>query len=178
VKYRLGIVIALVTSPLALGSPANAKGMSGVTITGAGLDRPIVLGYRTDVLDFPTDSAALDRLMATAPMFGDTAGAYVPARSTDLGPALRLTWSVHWKTTQRVVQDLYPYAPRGPVFHTRAGQPIFDRLTTDEWHQTGPRTLAVLRSVGVPAARELRAARAVMAFARPSIAAGQAMLRW
>jgi hypothetical protein len=55
---------------------------------------------------------------------------------------------------------------------------MFDRLTTDEWYQTGPRTLAVLQSVGVPAAAELRVARAVMAFVRPSITAGRAMLRW
>ena len=170
-KRRLGIVIALAASVLAIGSPADAKGMSGVTITGAGLGRPIVLDYRTD-------SAALERLMATAPLFGNTTGAYVPARSTELGPALRLTWTVEWTTTQRVVQDVYPYAPRGPVFHTPADQPILDQLTTNEWYQTGPATLAVLQSAGVPAAGELRAARAVIAFAHWWIAAGRAILRW
>lgn len=168
---KLAIVVAFAASALALGSPADAKGISGVAITGAGLDRPIVL-------DFRVGTFALERLMATAPLFGDTTGAYVRTRSTELGPALRLTWTVEWKTVQRVVQDVYPYAPRGPVFHTPAGQPIEDQLTTDEWYQTGPGTLAVLQSVGVPAAAELRAARAMMALTRPSVTAGHAILRW
>ena len=170
-KRRLGIVIALAASVVALGSPADAKGMSGVTITGAGLGRPIVL-------DFRTDPAALERLMVTAPMFGDASGGYARDGFTDLGLPLRLTWSLEWETTQHVVQVVYPYAPRGPVFHTLSGQPIFDGLTTDEWYQTGPSTLALLQSVGVPAPGELRAARAVLAFARQWIAAGQTILRW
>jgi hypothetical protein len=168
---KLGIVIALAASALALGSPAEAKGMSGVTITGAGLGHPIVLDVRTD-------AAALERLMVTAPMFGDATGGSAPDGLADLGLPLRLTWTVGWKTTQHVVQVVYPYAPRGPVFHTLSGQPIFDQLTADEWYQTGPRTLAVLQSVGVPAPGELRAARAVLAFVQPWITAGQAILRW
>ncbi len=170
-KRRLAIVIALAASVLAIGSPADAKGMSGVTITGAGLGRPIVL-------DFRTDGAALERLMATAPMFGDTTDGYVRDGFTDLGLPLRLTWSVHWKTTQHVIQLVYPYAPGGPVVHTPAGQRIFDGKTVSEWHQTGPSTLAVLQAVGVPSAGELRAARAVMAFAQQWIAAGRAIVRW
>jgi hypothetical protein len=171
VTRLLGIVIAVAASVVALGSPADAKGMSGVTITGAGLGRPIVV-------DFRTDAAALERLMAVAPYFGDTFGTFGAAWTTDLGPSLRLTWSVEWETTQHVVQLVYPYAPGGPVFHTAAGQPIFDRKTVSEWYQTGPSTLTALQSVGVPSAGELRVARAVMAFARSWIAAGQAIVRW
>jgi hypothetical protein len=172
VKRRLGIVVVvLAASVLALASPAEAKGMSGVTITGTGLGRPIVL-------DFRTDGAAFERLMAVAPYFGDTTGAGVPARPTELGLPLRLTWSLEWETTQHVVQLIYPYAPGGPVVHTPAGQPIFDRRTVSEWYQTGPSTLAVLQSVGVPSADELRAARAVMAVAWSWITAGQALVRW
>ena len=170
-KHRLVIVVALAASALALGSPAEAKGMSGVTITGAGLDRPIVL-------DFRTDGAALERLMVTAPMFGFTTTGYAADGFTDLGLPLRLTWTVEWQPTQHVVQLVYPYAPRGPVFHTPSGQRIFDHLTADEWYQTGPRTLALLQSVGVPARGELRSARTLLAFAQSAIGWGQSILRW
>jgi hypothetical protein len=174
-KHRvgLGIVIALAASVATIGSPVDAKGMSGVTITGAGLGRPIVVDYRTD-------SVALDRLMAIAPYFADTStGAPVAARrAIGLGPPLRLTWSVEWETTQRVIQNIYPYAPGGPMVHTPAGQPMFDRKTMSEWYQAGPDVLAALQSVGVPSGGELRAARAIMAFTGPSTLARHAIVLW
>jgi hypothetical protein len=64
------------------------------------------------------------------------------------------------------------------VFHTPAGQPIFDQKTADEWYVTGPSTLAVLQSIGVPAPGELRTERSMIAFLRSWITAGPAILRW
>ena len=176
---RLRIVAVITTTAIALSaSPAEAKGISRLTITGTGVDRAIVVGG--------DGSMALSRILDAAVVFEALESSSVAGQSAlrtptnpsvpDLGPRLRLTWSVEWSHTQHVVQDLYLYARDGPLLHTPAGQQFFDRTTTSQWHGASPRLVEVLQAVGVPTAAQLRAS-AAAANRFPSTGSG-VIARW
>ena len=88
---------------------------------------------------------------------------------------MRLRWSVEWFHTQYVVQDIYPYAPGGPLLHTPAGQKVFDQTTAGGWYRAAPRLVDLLQSAGVPSLAELqKASTVVSSYVRP---AGM-IIRW
>jgi hypothetical protein len=154
---KLRILTVVAATLVAFGSPAEAKGVSKVTITGVGLERAIVVGG--------DGSPALSRILGASEFFVamDGGGAdRVALRSaadptqSHLGPRLRLTWSVEWYHTQHLIQDLYLYAEGGPLFHTPPGQPFFDQTTEGAWHRGSPRLVNVLQAVGVPSPAQLQ----------------------
>jgi hypothetical protein len=176
---KLRILTVVAATLVAFGAPAEAKGVSRLTITGVGLERTIVVGG--------DGSLALSRILGASEFFvamdGGGAGAdHVALRSaadpqeSDLGPRLRLTWSVEWYHTQYVVQDLYLYADGGPVLYTPAGQALFDQTTTGAWHRGSPRLVDVIQAVGVPSPALLRAAAA--AASAPLRVGASTILRW
>jgi hypothetical protein len=155
---KLRILTVVAATLVAFGSPAEAKGVSKVTITGVGLERAIVVG-----------GDGLSRILGASEfivaMDGGDADRVALRSAPDptqshLGPRLRLTWSVEWYQTQHLIQDLYLYPDGGPLLHTPPGQPFFDQTTEGAWHRGSPRLVNVLQAVGVPSQAELRASAA------------------
>jgi hypothetical protein len=179
---KLRIVAVVTATVIAFGSPAEAKGPSALTITGVGVDRPIVL--EDDSLVWPSivnESVFFDAAFSSTEIFGGLA--FAKARSTsahvDLGPRLRLTWSVYWDTNRphHLVQDLYPDAPGGPLLYTPAGQTLYDQKTLGGWYRARAVFVAALETAGVPSAAELRTARtAFSSYVRPT--ASGPVARW
>ena len=171
---RLRIFAVVTATVLAFGSPAEAKGPSALTIMGVGVDRPIVLEDDSPSWSsIVNESVFFDAAFSSTEIFGGLA--FAKARSSaayvDLGPRLRLTWSVYWDThtPHHLVQDLYPDAPGGPLLYTPAGQSLYDQRTMGGWYRARSVFVAALESAGVPSPAELRTARtAFSSYMRPT----------
>lgn len=155
---RIPIICAAVVALLAFGQPADAKGPTELTITGVGLERPIVLGTSDDDAEVILTSS---RFFDVA-MTGD-ADMIVTDRAPgrDLGPRLRLIWTIPWGDGDDTVllrQDLYPYTAGGPVLFIAAGQSLYGQSIASGWYRAEPGLVGALQRVGVPAAGELQAA--------------------
>jgi hypothetical protein len=171
---KLRILSVVAVTLFSFGSPAEAKGASELVITGAGLARPIVVEPGGAFGRIIEATAFFDSVVSSQAL-RNQAALRSPSRSPDLGPRVRLTWSVEWFHTQHVVQDIYPYARGGPLLHTPDGQQVFDQTTAGGWYRAAPRLVDLLQSAGVPSLAELRtASTAVSSFVRP---AGM-IIRW
>jgi hypothetical protein len=137
------VVLALV---VALAGPAQAKGIQSATITGPGLDEPLVahgegLASLTAFWEVmpgqPTPPALMDR-----------------APTEQLGPRYQITWRLMTgpDDVTAIRQDLYPYATGGPLVHTVAGQPIYGGATVGGWYEAPPALRDRLDALGVPPA--------------------------
>ena len=167
---KLRIVCVVATTVIAFGSPAEAKGPSELMITGAGVDRPIVVEDDSLTWSRIVDASAFFDATLSTNTFGGTAFAKVRTGPvlTDLGPRLRLTWTVYWDTAHHLVQDLYPDAPGGPLLYTPAGQALYDQTTAGGWYRASSRLVDALEAAGVPSLGELRkASTAVSSYAAP-----------
>jgi hypothetical protein len=165
-RTRIGVVIALVVGTAVLGAgSAEAKGPSGGTISGPGIDDP---------RRFDLDSATA-RLMEEAgfmyALFAQTPDPMLVEQPPGaLGPRYALAWELPGPdaTVDVVVQDLYPYAERGPLLYTDPGATFYGTETAHGgWFQAPDRLVTTLQSLGLPAAEvasgEARDARAVAA---------------
>ena len=118
---------------LAFAGPTLAWDSVGMTIisdgdtTGGGP----VSGHSGEVIDL---------LLVSAPMAGRPAG--------DLGPRFTLTYTY---PGGRLAQDLYPYAPGGPVTFSATEGSIVDHPVHVGWRQGNAATLQVFVSWGLPA---------------------------
>jgi hypothetical protein len=149
---RIGIAVAV----CALMFPAAAlgKGPTSATITGPGLDRPLILGSRNG---FRPGSA-----MATLVTYGgffQVAWGTQPNRilrdspTRRLGPKFLVVYTVPGPSgpDDRVRQNLYPFARGGPVTYTPAGQRFFDtRRTRGGWFRAQARLTRALVAAGLP----------------------------
>jgi len=120
---------------LALAGPALAWDSVRISITpaaGAGT----VSGSGGDVIDV---------LLISRPMDARPAG--------DLGPLYRITYTFPAGAGESglVVQDLYPYAPGGPVAYSAAGASIVGHPIRAGWHQGDTVLLHRFVSWGLPA---------------------------
>jgi hypothetical protein len=161
---RRGITMSMAAVPaavalalvVALGGPAQAKGIQSATITGPGLDEPI---------DFSPpdgdggDLAALTAVWETMPGQPQPPAFMDEAPSGQLGPQYRITWRFLTgpDDVTAIRQDLYPYADGGPLVHTPAGQPIFDQSTAGGWREAPVALRDRLRALGVPEAGDVPA---------------------
>jgi hypothetical protein len=157
--------LAAVATLIAFAAPAEAKGATELLITGVGLDRPIVLDIddgstvgmiaeATRLFDVAIVASGAD---GGAPMTVDDRGS-----TPDLGPRLRLTWTVPLDgdgEKARFVQYLYLYAGGGPLLFIPTGQSVYDGVTAGGWYRGRAGLVDALQGVGVPAEHELRAAR-------------------
>jgi hypothetical protein len=140
---------------IAWASPATAKGPDQATITGPGLEKPIVVsGFG--------EPGSGDRLGVLAEgsglflvMFGsDGSNRHVvgQAPTGPLGPKFQLSYRVPDGTEagSTVRQDLYPQAAGGPVTYTESGQAVFGTRTRGGWYQAPANFGKVLSQLGVP----------------------------
>jgi hypothetical protein len=129
---------------LALAGPALAWDSVDITITaptGVGTTSdaeaagPPVSGHGGDVIDM---------LLISSPMDGRPSG--------DLGPRFVITYSFPFDGhSSSVAQDLYPYAPGGPLAYSAADGSIVGHAIRAGWHEGNTALLRVFVSWGLPA---------------------------
>ncbi len=139
---------------IAWASPAMAKGPDQVTITGPGLNKPIVVsGYGE-----PGSGGNLGEIADGSGLFlvmfgsdGSSRRVVSQAPTDQLGPRFQLSFRVPDGTESgsTVRQDLYPQAAAGPVTYTEPGQAVFGTTTSGGWYQTPASFGRVLEQLGV-----------------------------
>ena len=158
---RIGIAIALCA--LVLPATALAKGPTAATITGPGLEKPLKLGGGPNAL---RNGAPMEVLMNEGGFF-QVAWGTQPSRvlfkspTRRLGPKYGVVYFVPGPAgqTDRIRQELYPYARGGLLTYTRAGQPFFgNRRTQGGWFRARPRLKTALIKAGLPASAPAAAA--------------------
>jgi hypothetical protein len=122
---------------LALAAPVAAWDSVGVTITGAG---GTAIGG--------TAGAVVDPLLV-GPVLGDR-----PAG--DLGPRFEISFAYGGRTV--ATEDLYPYAPGGPVAYAASAGSLVGHPYSAGWRQAPPAILQVFVSWGLAAAPAVAAA--------------------
>jgi hypothetical protein len=139
-KLALIVLLALV-----LPATAAAKGPSKAAIAGAGLTTIRVSGAEGSATPFW-------RLVEAAGWFE---AAWGPSRlpqappQGELGPRYTITWKV--PSSNKLYQDVYPYAKPYPVTYMPSGQKIYDTPVKGGWFAGGAKLKKALARVGVPA---------------------------
>lgn len=140
---------------LAWASPVMAKGPDQATITGPGLDAPIVVaGYGEpgagNALGELADGSGLFLMMFGTAGTGQSVLSEAPAGA--LGPKFAIDYRVpDGSPTGFIVrQDLYPLASRGPVTYTEGGQTAFGMTIVGGWYETPAGFRGLLERLGVP----------------------------
>jgi hypothetical protein len=145
----------MVTVGIAIGSwasPAAAKGPDQATITGPGLDEPIVVtgwgepGSGGDLAGLADGSGLF------GVMFESGVGLLPEAPDGPLGARVEIAYRVPDGTPagSTVRQDLYPLAQGGPLTYTEAGQAVFGSTTRGGWYRTPASFVRVLEQLGLP----------------------------
>ena len=136
------LVIAMLLV-LAVAAPAEAKGPTKVTIEGAGLTQPIVLGGSSvGILFF--ESGVADGLGAC--LAADRCSPHRP--QGDLGPKYVATYTVRFPNRSghmvdnQLVQYLYPHAQPTPLAYLPPGQPYGGARTVGGTFRVGDTMLA------------------------------------
>lgn len=147
-------ILALAAAALALPAVAAAKGPAQASISGPGLEKAIVLEGNGESGGNPLG----DLVMQTG--FFPAAFRQSPdpmSQTRPMGNLSRkytITWVLPGPTNQtdRLRQDLYPYANGGPVTYMRPGQPFFGtERTRGGWYRAGVQLKHTLIEVGLPA---------------------------
>jgi hypothetical protein len=153
---RIWIIATAVALALVLAVPAAAKGPDRATITGPGLDEPIVLGGDAEGDVSSTFGRFAEGAGFMYAVFRQTPNQLLAGRPQgDLGPKYEIVWRVPGGETHTAFarQALYPYAPGGPVTYMRPGQPLFggEHLTHGGWFRSLDRSFKEqLVSLGFP----------------------------
>jgi hypothetical protein len=139
---RLALIVLLA---LVLPATAAAKGPSKAAIAGAGLTTIRVSGAEGSATPFW-------RLVEAAGWFE---AAWGPSRlpqappQGELGPRYTITWKV--PSSNKLYQDVYPYAKPYPVTYMPSGQKIYGTPVKGGWFAGGAKLKKALVRVGVPA---------------------------
>ena len=145
--------LLLAALALALPTAARAKGPSGASIDGPGSGGGINISG-----DGESGGSPLGDLTQQAGFFpasfGQEPSPMLSSRPQgDLGPKYTITYTVPGPNneTDTLKQDLYPYAPNGPVTYMKPGQKFFGtEETRGGWYQA-PLTLKdTLVAAGLP----------------------------
>lgn len=150
----------LLAAALALGlaAPASAKGPDQATITGPGLDTPIVLGGDAEGDGNSQFGRFVNATGFMPGVFAQTPDPMLDKRPEgDLGPRYTVVYRVPGGDTgtATVNQDLYPYAAGGPVTYMKPGQLIFggQHATRGGWFTSRYSGLKeTLTAIGFPTA--------------------------
>jgi hypothetical protein len=103
-----GTVVMMV---LGLMVPAFAKGPTGATITGPGIDQPIELGMEDDLLWTIAEQSGFNAMMFEHPLEPGSGPLKMPPVG-DLGPFYVITF---YMGDMAIPLEIYPNAPLGPI---------------------------------------------------------------
>jgi hypothetical protein len=147
----------------ALPAVALAKGPDAARISGPGMGGPVDLSMSGEEGGGTTLSTIVEETGLFPAMWAATPNPMLPARPDgNLGPMYTIVYHVPNgpTTADQIRQELYPYAPGGPVTFTPPGQRIFDSKAPGGWYRgSAGRLLPVLADLGVPRPTELGTAR-------------------
>lgn len=187
-RWRLALVAA--AAALAVPAVAAAKGPSEATITGPGISvvTPLTISGNGEG-DTSTDLGLLVSQSGFFPQaFGQAPDPLLRSRPAgSLGARYSVTYTVPGPSTNKLRQDLYPYAAKGPVSYMQPGQKLWDQSTHGGWYRGTAELRTMLVRAGLPktepattrsrAVSEMKKVRiAVGAGAGIALAAGAAML--
>jgi hypothetical protein len=135
------VLAVLVTLVVAGATPAGAKGATGGTIDGEGIDDAIAVPA-----DLSGESGLYELIWET-----DGATRLAAAPTDDLGPRLVITWMLMGPNGDvPIEQEVYPYAASGPVTYVAPGQPMWESARTLGGWATAPQGLVMrLEALGV-----------------------------
>lgn len=148
----LPLAVAIV---LLLPASALAKGMKSTSITGPGMTVSKIGGNGGSGTGVDPNLLA-EGLGAYPAMFETSPDPMLLHRPEgDLGPRYTITYRIFGDgergKTSAVTQDVYPYAPNGPVTFMEAGQDLGDLgRSRGGWFQAGDIDFDTLVSAGVP----------------------------
>jgi hypothetical protein len=162
------LLAAALTALLLFAAAAAAKGPSTATISGPGLRHALTIqGYGEGGTD-----TALGILVSEGGFFTQAFGATMSAAAPTatksrpvggLGPRYEVTYTVPGGPSgdSTLRQDLYPYAPKGPVTYMAPQQKFWDtQLTPGGWYRGTPELRSMLVKAGLPPRAPLNRSRA------------------
>ena len=137
-KLALIVLVAL-----ALPASAFAKGPSAASIAGSGLTTIRIAGAEGSTTRFW-------RFVEAAGFFEAAYGPRLPKTQPegDLGPRYTITWKV--PSSNRLYQDVYPYAEPYPVTYMSPEQTIYGSKVKGGWFVGGVKLKKALALIGVP----------------------------
>ena len=137
-KLALIVLVAL-----ALPASAFAKGPSAASIAGSGLTTIRIAGAEGSATRFW-------RFVEAAGFFEAAYGPRLPKTQPegDLGPRYTITWKV--PSSNRLYQDVYPYAEPYPVTYMSPEQTIYGSKVKGGWFVGGAKLKKALALIGVP----------------------------
>src|SRR5205085_676006 len=151
---RFWISTAVLAAALAVAPAALGKGASQASITGPGLDKPLVLSGKGDVAQTTLETLAGEMGFFPA-VFGQSPDPMLDHRPTGrLGPKYEVNWIMPGPngTTSTIRQDLYPYARLYPVSYTKPGQRYWgNQHSRGGWFASPAQLRRDLVAVGLPA---------------------------
>jgi hypothetical protein len=146
------LAYAMFAALLVLPATAQAKGPVAATIDGPGTGGGISIGRGGDTPVWIGTIAQQSGLFPA--VFPATPDPMLEAQPPgDLGPRYTVTYNLPGPNGQenRIRQDLYPYAPKGPVTYTAPGQRFFGTQSTHGgWYQAAPALKYTLVKAGLP----------------------------
>jgi hypothetical protein len=147
------ILFLLAIAALALPTAAVAKGPSGASIDGPGSGGGINISGDGESGGTPLgDLAQYGGFFAAA--FGQEPDPMLASRPKgDLGPKYTITYTVPGPNNEldKLKQDVYPYAPGGPITYMEPGQKFFGtEKTRGGWFKAAPFLKDTLVEAGLP----------------------------
>ena len=133
----------IVLVALALPASAFAKGPSAASIAGSGLTTIRIAGAEGSATRFW-------HFVEAAGFFEAAYGPRLPKTQPegDLGPRYTITWKV--PSSNRLYQDVYPYAQPYPVTYMSPDQTIYRSKVKGGWFVGGAKLKKALALIGVP----------------------------
>jgi hypothetical protein len=131
------LVLTALAAALLLPAVAAAKGPSGASVSGGGLEKAIVITGNGE-----TDRTPLGRMTVEAGFFpaafGQSPDPMLHARPNgNLGPKMTIRYVVPGGDgeTFHITQAVYPYAEGGAVTYMKPNQAIFGMATIGGWYR-------------------------------------------
>ncbi len=151
---RMIVLAGVLALAMLVMGPAWAKGPTGATIAGPGIEEPIVIegdgepGSGTDFAAFVEAAGFWQVVMDVEGSAMSSRGEVIASPPSDLGARYTLTWHMG---PERVITELYPNAAGGPVVHMAAQRLEFmDHQAPERWVTADAALLTMLDSYDVP----------------------------
>lgn len=149
---RLLVLATVGLTVIGWASPALAKGATEATITGPGLEKPVVLDFSG-----PSGGHWLSKLADGSGLYvaifgGPADGLLDDPPTDDLGPKYEIAYRIPGSNApdEVVRQDLYPLASVGPLTYTAPGQVVYDAPSRGGWYRGRAAFAELLDGLGIP----------------------------